>query len=340
MQLPLVDGCLILDNSTLETWQACPQEYVYKHLRKRQLAIDRPGLNFGSVVHELLRYRYVTFGNAKVPDDAFDGFAALSAEWFDKHPEPVGDHRNHQLACAFVKAYNQFYGKEPFKLLSLNDGKLFVEKSFLTPLGVLTPFDCVVSLLDRQPIDANSWVQITKAQNNIPVFWSGRIDLGIEDNEGEWVFDHKTAFQFGRSNDAEISTYPAMRGYCWQFRNYYGRKPAGYIINSIRVRPPTKAAQYDDSLLFERPDFKRTPVHVTDDDIDEWRENVAEMIGSLCWHVLNDRIVRYRKNCVGKYGPCGYYDCCTLPRKNRDAYIASGLFQDYDWSPLNRPEGE
>jgi hypothetical protein len=71
----------------------------------------------------------------------------------------------------------EHYKKEPFKILPSSDGRPIVERAFAIPFGTV---------------------------QNIPIVYMGKIDLGIKNNDGVWVQDHKTAFQFGDTFDSQM----------------------------------------------------------------------------------------------------------------------------------------
>ena len=271
---------------------------------------------------------------------------AAMDDHFIQSPEPVGDHRNFNMAAEWLAAYNRMYKKELFDILKLHDGRSFVERSFLRPFAFINQSGQLVPLTGSfaylKEFTTQEFVTHCKEKRWIPVLYSGRIDLGVKDS-GEWVLDHKTAYQFGKAFQLEMASTPQMRGYCWEFKHYYGRMPKGYIINAMRVRPPVKGAEYDPSLLFRTdgkdPDFVRLPFPVTEQDITEWEQNTFALIDELLWCAQRPHYPKHKKNCVGKYGPCQFYELCNnVDPLHRDSYLASPVFMDNTWSALNKPE--
>lgn len=340
--LPLIDGCLVFDNSWLEKFQSCPFEAQLTGINKRIATSHRDGLNFGTAAHTVMSMRYQQCGSNACTDECRDSIRLALAQHFDTNPESAGDHRNLAMAEAFLDAYNKIYKKEPFDILTLPNGKRFVEKSFLSPIGHfeeghLHPF--------QYNCTAKDWIASIKDLSLMPILYSGRIDLGIGDSGGEWVVDHKSGFQFGKSFTAEMSSTPQLRGYCWEFKNYFGRLPKGYVINAFRIRPPTKDALYDSSLLFRTdgkdPDFQRIPITITQHDIDAWETDTLGLIEEFMWHYSRGRFNRHKKSCVNKYGLCQYYALCNeVTPEHQESYLASPTFMDNTWSALNTPQQE
>ena len=323
IQLPLVQTkhgqALVLDNSFIEK-MSCWREFEYAALRRRTPSSPKPALHFGGAVHEALKLRYTASQSEAVLPEVQEQQLAALAKAFEQNEPPAGDHRTFDLATRVITRYNEKYQKEPFRLLTLPSGKPFVEASFLRYLGkVLSSGSLFKSV-------------------TMPVYYSGRIDLGVRDNEGHWVIDHKTAFMFGDSFREDMETSPQMYGYCWELQQQ-GLKPTGFIINALRIRRPTKAALLDPEQLVTLEDFQRIPVHVRQDQIDEWKENTLDLIEEMLHVMAGSTFPQKKKNhCVGKYGRCQFFDVCNLPKENRESYLDSALFQDNNWSALNLEE--
>jgi hypothetical protein len=175
------------------------------------------------------------------------------------------------------------------------------------------------------------------------VFFTGRIDLAITDTTGDWILDHKSAYQFGSNFTADMMSSPQFIGYAWEFKQYYGHLPAGYIINAFRPRSPVKNAAYDTSLLWRTtgkdPDFIRLQKHISQQDLDEWEQNTFSLLEEVMYHYSRGTFGKHKKSCVGKYGKCQFYELCNeVAPEYRDAYLAGANFMDNTWSALNKPE--
>ena len=311
--LQLVDGAILLDNSSLEYLQTCPRSFEYHWLRKRISSADKAALNFGAGLHIGLATRAKLYGSGQVPDTDVAINASMQT-WFTDHPQPLDDYRSLDYAIEAMRGYNKLYRNESWKL-KLVAGKPLVEASFMHELG--------------------------KVQN-IPVFYTGRVDLLVTDSLGDWVVDHKTSSQFGDSFMFEMQVSAQMIGYCWAFQQTYGHKPCGYIVDAIRTRPPTKEEKmllsYGGKPEFRKDNYYRLPWHVTQEQIDEWKADTLAQVATAVWHHDSGIFPRHKKWCVGKYGKCQYYDTCTLPVEQRLEHLASNSFMDNEWSPLNKPQ--
>lgn len=304
------NGAIILDNSTIELLR-CPRLMELKWLRARVPLTDKAGANFGSTIHRGLETRYHEAGVGKLNEIQLIKCQADMLTWLTENPQPESDFRNYDHACKMFSAYLENYPSESFKILNNNEGLPIIENSFLLPFGA----------------DINGH----------PLYYSGKIDLGIEDQNGIWSFDHKTAFQFGQSFDQQMAMDGGQRGYCWALGQVMDKKSQGYIIDAIRVRKPGKKEEYGATRsCIDASDFSRKPVWVTEDDLQEWREDVISLVETIFYHHSNGYFPKHRWQCVNKYGACEFYEVCSCPRSQRQAILDSAMFEPNTWSPLKR----
>jgi hypothetical protein len=345
LSLPLLDGCFVFDNSSLEKLQSCPYEYYLSQWRRRITTENRAGLNFGSACHSVLKYRYLNCGNQPCLWPLHgDVIKAILEQHFLLNPEPPSDYRNLNLATEWAAAYNNIYKTETFEILKLKDGKPMIERSFMRPFAYIknSKLYGLFSIYNVN-YDIIAWVKSIKASGAIPVFFSGRIDMGITDGTADWVLDHKSAYQFGSNFHADMLSSPQFIGYAWEFKYYFGRLPKGYIINAFRPRSPVKGAEYDSSLLWRTsgkdPDFLRLQKTITQADLDEWETNTFQMLEEVLFYYLRGSFGKHKKACVGKYGKCQFYTLCNeVAPEYREDYLMGSNYMDNNWSPLNKPE--
>jgi hypothetical protein len=302
--LPLVDGVFIFDNSSIEKFK-CPRAWQYAELNLKSPVAERAGANFGYTIHRGLETRYKLVDNNKV--DAVTQFAidTSMAQWLSENPQPENDFRNLDHACKMSRVYNQIYGNEGFEIIKNHIGKPIIEASFALPFGRVM---------------------------NTDIYYSGKIDLGIEDNNGLWSFDHKTAFQFGDTFSKQMAMDGGQLGYCWALSQVTGRKPQGYIIDAIRVRRPSVKASFTGEAPIDATDFTRTPYYVSDDMLAEWKEDVMAVVTNIFLCYDADLFPRHRWQCTNKYGACDFYDVCSTPRAQRYMILNSNLFEENVWT--------
>ncbi len=311
-QLPLVDNAFLIDNSSLEHFQACRRLYELQDIRKYSLSASRAGRNFGSCLHTGWKARYTNCDNNAPSEAQVAAVNETMQSYMMESPQPVDDFRSAAHACYVMQVYNQQYGNEPFKILSTPSGPKLVEKSFALPLGSV---------------------------HSTPVIYTGRIDLAIENNDGIWTFDHKTTFQYGAGFEDEMSINGGQLGYVWALSQVLGTKPQGYIINGVRIRRPARTKKYEGAgevAPVDSEDFKRIPMFVPQDALDEWQADVLALISDLFFNHDRSFFPRSRRSCVTKYGRCDMFEVCTAPRLSRQNILDSSLFVTNEWSPLNQ----
>jgi len=314
-ELPIIDGCVFLDNSTLEYLTTCTRSMEYYFVRKRILGQNRSALTFGGAIHAGLETRY------RVWDEPppLPAMIIAATEYMSEHQHEANDHRTLDLATKILRVYADNYSSEPFKVLSGADDQPLVEKSFCIELCSL-PYD----------------------GKKITFFYIGKIDLIIQMDDRCWTLDHKTTSMMGTGFFEEQSVNPQHEGYCWSYWKATGTLPAGFYINAIRVRPPTlgvdkfgnaKAKKRED---VEPADFQRERCYVTEERLLEWEFNTVALLEEFLFNASRDYFPQKKKWCVAKYGRCQYYDICTLPKASREVMIQSPLYIDQTWSPLKK----
>jgi len=336
--LPLIDGCLFIDNSGwMESITTCPRSLEYKQLYKRIPSTESAALNFGSAIHLALEHRYRHYLAQPVGDQFYNEIADLFNSFFESHPPMQEDYRNMNWAIEVVKRYMQRYSTESFSLLVDKDNKPIVELAFALPLFTHQAW-MVNSLTKEQRI-------LYEKNDGIPVFYTGKIDLPVEIDNQIFICDHKTTSILGPSFFDQMKRTSQMRGYCWAFEQLTGQKTQGYMVNAIRVKAPPEyvtnplAKSRGKTMTVEgwwQESLQRERYQLNPGELDEWKSNTIANIEEMFWHYERGYFPMRTTYCVSKYGRCPYFDVCSLQPHDRGAYLASGLFQDLTWSPLNK----
>ena len=331
--LPLTDGALLIDNSTLELF-TCYRKAEYKWLRGRVRDTDKAGANFGSGVHVGLDQRYALSGTGPVSQATRIALDTAMHKHFDSSPAPDGDFRDFNHACKMLTAYLKNYPTESFEILQGPKGPI-IESSFMYPFAVAL-LDAAgtwhVIPWDEKPENNFKWVGVVCV---VHIYYTGKIDLGIRDHNGIWSFDHKTTFMFGQGFDQQMSMDGGQLGYCWALRKATGIMPIGYIIDAIRVRKPSRkgaiAEDYEGIAPIDASDFVRKPFWITKDTLDEWEQNTMALLSQIFNTHQSDYMPMVRSQCVGKYGACEFIEVCSIPRNQRLEFLSSGMFTDNLW---------
>lgn len=310
--LPLIDGCLFIDNTTLEYLSTCPRSLEYFFLNRRKLAEERSALFFGGAIHKALEHRYKQCGDSMPSAVCEQEQMKLLEEEFAAKPEVHDDFRTLGKAKELIKEYNCQYLEEPFEVLYAPDGSPMVELPFAFKLCQILP---------------------AHTDAFIDVYYTGKIDLVTKWDKTLMHIDHKTTSMMGTGFGEEQAMSAQQEGYSWALWRLTGEYPSGYCVNAIRTRAPSKTRPVADDTDFQR--FKR---YLTPSEIHEWESNTIALIEEMLWHYGRQYFPQKRKWCVGKYGRCPYYEVCSLPIESRELMLSSNLFAESDWSPLHKVE--
>lgn len=317
--LPLKNGALFIDNSVMDEWNECPEQFKNRFLLNRVGAFEKPALNFGSGIHIALA--------AIERGLPLDQALLVMACHFEHNPQPETDHRSAGHAEETIRRYVKNHEVDKWEVLQTDKGP-FVE------------FPFAYRLFDYDwPLNG------AIAHGYTPIFFCGKIDLAIRRpmDGSKWVVDHKTTFQLGKMLTYEMKATPQMKGYCWAFKRAFGELPAGYIVDAIRSSVPTQKLM--DEVRFSEDtskldkwwgeQFYREAFYVDQGQIDEWERNTIALVEEMLWHYSRGYFPLRRKWCCNKYGRCQYYDVCDLPVAQRPLALSSNLFIDDTWTPLN-----
>jgi len=353
--LPLIGGSLFIDNSGfMEGVSTCTRYLQYKTLNLRIPAGEKASLNFGSAAHLGKELRYCRYQNKPVDEKFYDDFGVLLTEFYNEHPVPSDDWRGLNFAMEMERKYNNRWEQEEFNLLRYETP---IACPHCNGMGMRIP-DGGLSDVVYPPC---LWCQGTGKREvmvelpfslplytheNIPVIYTGRIDLPLCLDSQIFVMDHKTSSQMGKQFWDEMRRTGQMRGYVWAFEQLTGMSVSGYIVNGIRTKELPKYVQegkthkrgeksYDASSFWGET-FQRDRFYVDKREIDYWKNNTIDLVEEFFWHYSRGYMPEKTKWCA-IYGQCPYYEVCQIqPPEERVLFLQSGLFTDNVWSPLNK----
>jgi hypothetical protein len=363
--LQLVDGCLLLDNSTRQNISMCPRFAAYKHIWKREKAgVTAKGRGPGKAIHAALETRYRTCGGKRPTDEQQAAVIDALHKAYGDEQQPEGDdYLNPQRLAEVVTQYRdgcryemgkagkngiyQFpgYGDEGFEVLA-------VELPFAVKLGEI--------------VGAYPGIKAFETWTHIPLIYIGRSDLVVRFQErGETVVvDHKTGRRFDNSTVVHWTVAAGPKGYArcipqWiaegidhlpqavreamlPFEPERKRLAAagvtainGFMLNQLTIRNVSDLTRCKEAPT----SFHRHQVFYDSHVLDEWRADTLNWAASwLRWSAerswpLNDNRCSSHYGCV-----CPFYEVCSSPPDQRDLVLSTDLYQDNLWSPLKREE--
>lgn len=329
--LPLIDGnTLVIDNSSIESFQTCPRLAQYTISRRLRPAGDRVPLRFGGIVHRILETRYRSGVPLHEQTPAVTAaMVDIASTEFTSWSPPEDDHRNYDTTIKLIQEYGKQYPYESFDIVHLGAHPA-IEVPFALPLG-------------RIPVRANIFIQpITRAPDGIlvtagdpveqyldyiAVVWSGKIDLVYRDAGGVYIMDHKTSSI--ATNMAEFELSHQFKGYEWAVGSLLGYPVSGTCINRIVVRKPSRTGT---QFSFDRKLIPSSPALIA-----EWRTDMLYIISDYVEMVRRAYMPKHTAWCVGKFGTCPFHRVCLLDSpEQREVMLTSGEFETNTWSPLNK----
>lgn len=354
--LPLTNGALFWDNTSIEDLNNCARASEYRKLHKRISIAEAPALNFGSAIHLGAELRYKTCGTSPT-DPLYDlALSQVLHHFWEAHPTPMEEYRNLNWSMEILRRYNNKFHQEEFDLLQFDSSK---------PCGhcnssgeIWEDFDCPFCSgtgSTRAMVELSFAVKLFDYTNKfdqtlpstIPIYFSGRIDLPIlRDKKDFFILDHKTTSMFGPTTFDAFKMSAQLKGYCWAFEQATGQKCRGYGVNAIRVSEPPKYVTEGGSFRgkSKSPEqwwdesLQREWYLLNPGELDEWKTNIIIQIEKFFWHYSKQHFSKDTVMCVGKYGRCPYFEVCSLyPETDRGAFLSSGLFKDDVWTPLISP---
>ncbi len=325
--LPLTRGAFFFDNSLLENYLGCPFKMEAANLQCRIAIGGRTALSFGSAIHLILDYRYSRFGsdldNASIVQ-CEDGQRQLLELHFAENPVGEGEWRNLNWAIELSRAYNQRYTVEPFNLVTV-DGKPVVERPFAIPFLAYNEINGTTRRINSLE-EVNPW--------EIPIIFTGKIDMAVLYNSGIFPWDHKTDSQLGESYHDKMRIRPQFMGYSWAWWKITGVAPQGFFVNGIRSKDKPAKPPIGGWGTWWSASFHRVIEYIDQAALVDWEENTHLVLDTLFWHQRRGIFPRNKNHC-GAFGKCEFYNVCYGAPTDRQALLDGSMFTHNDWSPIN-----
>lgn len=334
--LPLINNCLLLDNTSLEILQSCPRAFQYNRLNKKIAAYSKPGLDFGSAIHQALEWRYKNCrNNTPTLIDEEQQSEVLQKYFNDNPPRDEEDRRTLNHANEIIRRYNQKYRLEPFNILIDDKGTPLVELSFALPL-------CKVNKITAQAEEWNGRPESLRNEFEIGIIFTGKTDLPVSWDGQVIIIDHKTSSMFFGPQRfiEEQKVSNQYLGYCWAFQTATKIKVGGFCTNGIPTKlPPAKPKQGLDGWWNEWFIRDITYLALYPNCLEMWKQDAISLIENMFWHFKRQSFPQWGKfvRTCSAYGGCAYKDVCFDPNQN-EGLLDSEVFVENTWSPLNKVE--
>jgi PD-(D/E)XK nuclease superfamily len=323
----LDDYILELDYSTISSFMQCPRMFENYAVRGRELSGPSSATDFGRLFHECEEIRLREGWNEVTKAKQFQKVS----DHFLSHPVSPSDHRTSERMLAVLHQYNKTYNESipddwPKKVMH-------VEVPFKVPL-------CSVEVRGTLPYSKSSLVvgfdederfaaQLLRLPiSSLHILYIGRIDCVLRDSNLLWVADHKTASRGGKEFVEAFRLSRQTMGYVWAAQKLLGEEFAGCILNALVIKPPTLK-------LFNNTDLERHTFFYSQDHLAEWEEGMKATVSDIVACLLRGQFPQQGALSFKSWCPhCDYAENCTLPPAQRAADLASNLYQNVTWSPL------
>jgi len=295
METTTTNPTLILSNSAIDTFQQCPRAFDYTYNHNRVQAHGGAGMNFGSCIHRALETKY-RLGEDYPHLDAEVQQAFVDE--YNKHEFAPDEYRSVQYGLDLLRQYDSTYPLETWDVIKVDD-KPLVETPFYVFLGTVLGHD---------------------------VFYKGVIDLIVRDEGVVKIVDHKTTSMMGSGYFDEYILSAQMIGYCYSVGKLLKLECNKVLINAICTRKPTKTGK---GIEFNRDTKTYTP-----DELHEWEFNTLKEAELILQAKSEGLYVQHKRNCVGKFGKCSFFDVCSVPAPSREYVLQSNLYKAKDITPF------
>lgn len=214
----------------------------------------------------------------------------------------------------------------------IHESKPLVEFSFALELGDTTLTPASFAHYGFGQLTDSAELEELHSTNTSPIpvsiKWTGICDMLAEINGETWLVDHKTTSVLSADffDGFNIAMQPV--GYVNAVRKAFPElNVAGFLLNVLACRKPTKTGTgYESHRSFHR--YEQWAIN-------EWNNDVLSLIEEFMNNLQDAVWPRKTTWCIGKYGKCPYFDCCSMRPDTRSHFIMSDHYTNNTWKPVS-----
>lgn len=285
---------LDLDNTKRTCFSNCPRLYYWQHVLNLRPRRGSTALRYGVTWHAMMEYMYNDI-KANGWRDLLTILPAafkVASETWQKETEGfdyVDDYRSLDRLQESFYAYINTFTNDPTMLKVISAEKVF--EILIEPENKEEEF-------------------LFKFYDAEPFYFTGKIDLQVELNGPNWIFEHKTTGQYMSLAVQRLNRSAQQMGYV------YAAKKLGIDIEGLLVSIHHISARKSKSGEWGPPkiEFQRVPQIFSQADLDDWRQSflhtavqVQAARRSEWWPMCLD-------SCY-QYGGCAYSILCEQNNK-------------------------
>ncbi|MGC1582522.1 MAG: PD-(D/E)XK nuclease family protein, partial [Candidatus Acidiferrales bacterium] len=183
----------------------------------------------------------------------------------------------------------------------------------------------------------NREVLITGA-SDVMVYWLGRPDLIIIENDRLIPLDHKTVDRIESRQAAKYKPHPQTAGYiiaAQSIADSLGIKTEvdRCLINAVARSEPTEHPKDGKP----RSRFMKIPISYSQDELTEWAEQILGKARRLRYSIEHNEWLRNETQCH-IYSGCSFRPVCSVPRGSRELILKSNYTKIEAWAPYRPAE--
>ena len=288
--IPGTDIRYAWDASSIEPLKRCGRLHKYKSQGWRSRE-DNVHLRYGAEYHKTLQdYEVLKASGLSHRDSVFDAVNALTKRLVDFNPDHPKKNRETLIRSAIW--HMEKYEDDHAQTWMMSDGKPAVEITFNFPLDFGPP------------------------GYDQPYVLCGKLDRIVVFNGDLFVLDYKT------------TTISLTDSYWKQFR-MNDQMSLYTLAGKVVFQAPIKGVIVDAAqILVGGTNFERGIIYRTQDQLDEWVENLRFYLDNQNNDTMNEA------SCITRYGPCEYLEICGRTPQVRERFLKSSFVQEEPWNPL------
>lgn len=296
------------DSTSLGDLKTCPRKYFYTMIEGWVPKSDNVHLRFGGEYHEAIQdYEYAKTEGSKheaAIEIAVQKLLVRIKDWEVDTTTKAGNYKNPKTLLQLCIDYFDHYVDDPATTYILENGKPAVELSFKFEL----PWGPVVGE---------------------PYIICGHLDRVVDFSGDLFVLDHKTS-----------TTTPS--DYFFKGFNPSNQMTLYTLAGKVVLNAPIKGVIVEAAqICLEQPSkFIRRPTHRTQDQLDEWIENLQYWFATVQSYAQAGHFPMNDTACT-MYGGCKFQDVCSKSPQVREIYLKSDFVQlapEDRWNPLRSRE--
>lgn len=310
---------IVLDNTKRATFRQCKMRFFLQHVKGLQSNYGSTAIRYGVTWHGIQEGYHQWIKEHGWPRDQQELAQAVSAglmlgraRWDSESAKKqyIDDYRNFNTAVEAFNAYLNVFSED---------------RNYLTILSTERTFEC--------PIEPENVAEEKLLKRLPPIVFTGKIDLCVEMDHMNWIWDFKTTGWILDQVIARANRSPQLIGYSYAGKHVLEFEPSGCLCSFAYVgaSKSRKTGEYGNP----RFDFRRVPQIYTDADIAAWKLSFIDTVKDIVMCQEMELWPQSFDNCY-QYGTCAYLKLCQQHCPFEDMNL-EGFHEDF-WDVLDTDE--